>query len=73
MTIDAFIAFLAVPFLQEVAAYGNFVLMEDVKVIALVALLALPFKPVNTYDLLVLRLVSLEILALVEGEELVER
>jgi hypothetical protein len=42
--------------------------MEDVKVITLVALLALPFEPVNTYDLLVLRLVSLEILAFVEGE-----
>jgi hypothetical protein len=54
MSVYAVITFLAVTFLQKIATNRNFVLVENVEVIAVVAFFALTFKPMNADDLFVL-------------------
>lgn len=72
MPVYALLALETVTFLLEVAADWNFVLFVDVQVFAVLASLALPFEPVDTDDLLVLRLIRLQAVRLVDSDQLVE-
>jgi hypothetical protein len=54
MSINAFLALLAMTILEEIAACWHPVLLVFVQVLTLVSFLALTLEPVNAYDLLVL-------------------
>jgi hypothetical protein len=54
VTVYTLITLLTIAFLEKIAAYWDLVLVEDVQVIALVALFALAFEPVYAYYFLML-------------------
>ena len=73
VSVNAFVAFLAMAILQKEAAGRNSVFLILVQVLAVAAFLALPFEPVDANNLLVLRLVNLAFLAFVQSYDLVKR
>ena len=70
--VDALLALQTVSLLLEIAAHGDLLLLVDVKILTVLAALALTLEPVNANYLLVLGLICLQIVRLIDRDQLVE-
>ena len=72
MSVNTLRSFLAMPFLQKISASWELLNLVNMEILAFsVPLLALALKPMHTNRLLMLRLVTPEVMALIDGNELI--